>query len=92
MNNGTFYALVVNAAARQYRIYRSPTPSPADYTAANLVKQALLDVDIVTSPIANLTAYPAGNTSGCEWFNLTSNSRTKRIQVFNQTGFYKMIW
>jgi len=92
VNNMTAYALVVNATTRNYRIYRSPTPSPADYIPANLVKQVLLDVDIVTSPIANLTAHPPGNTSGCSWFNLTFNNRTKRIQVYSDTGFFKMIW
>ena len=92
INNGSSYALVVNAANRLYGIYRSPTNSTADYTAGNLVKQIRLDMDIVSSPGENLTVHAPGNTSGCLWFNLTHNNRTKRIQVFNETGFFKMIW
>lgn len=84
------HALNFDPVNRQYSIYKSPTGTVADFTTANLLKQAVAEASLALIQ-ANLWIYsPQGDSLGVDDITLSDQGRSKRIRIFHDTGYVKI--
>ena len=94
--NAGHAVVFTNAVPSKYSVYKSPTGTTADLTAANLLKDVVMKVSLQLARV-NLWIYsPRGNmfaedgTNPVASFSLENQGKTKNITVYYDTGYTKI--